>query len=647
MQKLAGLADTVPNRMSPAFRIPDSAAVVRLSGSFYCILRLTALGCAIGLCAVSCVPAAQSPQTSDANVPQPDSGLAPVEIRSVDFADYPRLRLRFSSAPPQPAFARGADSSSAGLASPRGDQFRVAERVGSTAGTLRPVPAGGLNISTLRTEAEQLNLVLIVDSTRSMPAKAFRRSLAFARGLAGALQPDDRMAIYSLAGEPSLLTNFTGDRVKLAEVLGQIQRQGKTTRVYDTLYSGLYTAQQALGSLQSSAASQNARLSPTARRASLGESRTAVLLLTDARDEDSFLSDEDCRELSELGRRMSIPIFVGVYSPTAASQIDRLQRLSYISGGQLIREARADAAASELNNLRRLPRAYFAAEYTSPAAMAGEVWPGVPVQMELARQNSSSGSEYVHTLEYRVPFGIWLRAWLSENLLVGILLALLLLLLLLLLFWLTTRRRRERLLERERSQVRAETIAEAQASIPPMPATAQARGGEEAAVDGTPDIAPYLLASHADGDPLPGEVRDTGSSDPAGVLMDDERTLYMREYTYRTTQLAVRQGPAYQRAMLISERPGETRREYDLFLDTTVLGSGRWSNIPLRDPSVSAVHAKIKRIDGRFVLYDLLSAGGVYVNGRKLLRPRALREGDELRIGRSRFSFHGRGTGRA
>jgi pSer/pThr/pTyr-binding forkhead associated (FHA) protein len=117
----------------------------------------------------------------------------------------------------------------------------------------------------------------------------------------------------------------------------------------------------------------------------------------------------------------------------------------------------------------------------------------------------------------------------------------------------------------------------------------------------------------------------------------------MREYTYRVTQMAVRQGKAYRRATLILEPRGEQpHREYDLFLETTVVGSGRWANIPLRDESVSAVHAKIKKVDQRFIVYDLLSAGGVYLNGRKLLRPRALRDGDELRIGRTRFRFRGR-----
>ena len=84
------------------------------------------------------------------------------------------------------------------------------------------------------------------------------------------------------------------------------------------------------------------------------------------------------------------------------------------------------------------------------------------------------------------------------------------------------------------------------------------------------------------------------------------------------------------------------KRVYDLFLDSTLLGSGRWAHIPVRDPLASPVHARIKKIDKRFVLYDMLSGSGLYVNNRKLLRPRGLKHGDEIRIGRIVYTFLGK-----
>ncbi|MEQ9365133.1 MAG: FHA domain-containing protein, partial [Leptospirales bacterium] len=423
------------------------------------------------------------------------------------------------------------------------------------------------------------------------------------------------------------------------------KREGEITRVFDTLYSGLYTAQKALGSLDRSVADFN--------RPPAGESRTVVLLLTDARDEDSFLNDEDCLKLSELGRRMSIPIYVGLYDRGGRSRPRLLKRLTLITGGALMRNPGPTEAADLLREFRRLPRAYYEISYHSPAALHGSVFPGATVRQRVAL--ISNGSDYANIYDYQVPFWAWCKMHLFTIYGLLFVLVLLICLLLLMLFWML-RRSRDRGLApirevpsrhstaRRGTGVVSRTDGDA---IPPLhegdgaaPDYASADSGRhpQNPDETAPDIEPYLLAGHHDLEP--GTV--FAHSEPAGVLMDDERTLYMREYTYRTTQMAVRQGVKYRRASLVLElRGGESSREYDLFLETTVVGSGRWANIPLRDETVSAVHAKVKRIDQRFIIYDLLSASGVYINGRKLLRPRALHDGDEIRVGRSRFSFRG------
>ena len=604
------------------------------------VFAISFAGCSVAAGVLSAEPgkgalhAAPAPVQGDAAA---SGELAPVEIRDVDLADYPRVRVMFSAASPYPRFVARDDAPGFRLSEAYGDAewpvfnnqdaSDVAEGSASPGGTGR-APA----LRTIRVAAERLNLVVIVDSTKSMPAKAFRAALSTARSLAAGLGSGDRMALYSFAGEPQLLSGFTGDKEKLERKLSAIKRQGKITRVFDTLYSGLYTAQKALGSLNRSAADFN--------RPPAGESRTMVLLLTDARDEDSFLNDEDCLKLSELGRRMSIPIYVGLYGRAQDSQPRLLKRLTLITGGELLSNPQSAQAPDLLREFRRLPRAYYEIAYDSPAAVHGTVYPGAKVRQRIALL--ANGSEYANVFDYRVPFWSWWQMQLFT--LNGLLFVLILLIciLLMLIFWLLNRSR-----ERSLAPVRETRIpplgsgtGEAGGSSAPgggdVAATAASYRDEDA--EDAPDIAPYLLAGHQD--VVPGTVVSHG--EPAGVLMDDERTLYMREYTYRTTQMAVRQGIKYRRASMILElRGGESNREYDLFLETTVIGSGRWANIPLRDDTVSAVHAKIKRVDERFIIYDLLSAGGVYLNGRKLLRPRALRDGDQLRLGRARFQFRG------
>jgi len=71
------------------------------------------------------------------------------------------------------------------------------------------------------------------------------------------------------------------------------------------------------------------------------------------------------------------------------------------------------------------------------------------------------------------------------------------------------------------------------------------------------------------------------------------------------------------------------------------LGSGRENTIQIQDMGVSNRHARIRRVEGGYYLYDLISDSGTYLNGRKLLRPRLLHDWDEIKIGSSSFIFRG------
>jgi pSer/pThr/pTyr-binding forkhead associated (FHA) protein len=53
----------------------------------------------------------------------------------------------------------------------------------------------------------------------------------------------------------------------------------------------------------------------------------------------------------------------------------------------------------------------------------------------------------------------------------------------------------------------------------------------------------------------------------------------------------------------------------------------------LHDQYMSASHAEIKAEGGVWVLYDLGSTNGTFVNGSRVKGARALRAGDVVRIG--------------
>ena len=73
--------------------------------------------------------------------------------------------------------------------------------------------------------------------------------------------------------------------------------------------------------------------------------------------------------------------------------------------------------------------------------------------------------------------------------------------------------------------------------------------------------------------------------------------------------------------------------------DELVLGQLEENGIVVRDVSVSPTHARIRFVKNRYMLFDLASEHGTYLNGKKLLRPKYLADWDEIALGRFVFVF--------
>lgn len=84
--------------------------------------------------------------------------------------------------------------------------------------------------------------------------------------------------------------------------------------------------------------------------------------------------------------------------------------------------------------------------------------------------------------------------------------------------------------------------------------------------------------------------------------------------------------------IIISEKGGAERRES---FDKTEINVGRVQGNDLMLPkgNVSKHHARLLYRDGRFIVTDLKSTNGTYVNGRKITQATIVREGDKIYIG--------------
>ncbi|MBI2394415.1 MAG: FHA domain-containing protein, partial [Deltaproteobacteria bacterium] len=85
-------------------------------------------------------------------------------------------------------------------------------------------------------------------------------------------------------------------------------------------------------------------------------------------------------------------------------------------------------------------------------------------------------------------------------------------------------------------------------------------------------------------------------------------------------------------AVIISEKGGQERREV---FDKNEISIGRVQGNDLLLPkgNVSKRHARIVFRDGRFIVTDLKSTNGSYVNGHRIAQATIVREGDKIYIG--------------
>ena len=85
-------------------------------------------------------------------------------------------------------------------------------------------------------------------------------------------------------------------------------------------------------------------------------------------------------------------------------------------------------------------------------------------------------------------------------------------------------------------------------------------------------------------------------------------------------------------AIVISEKGGAERRE---LFDKHEINVGRVQGNDLMLPkgNVSKRHARLLFRDGRFIVTDLKSTNGTYVNGRKIAQATIVREGDKIYVG--------------
>jgi len=88
--------------------------------------------------------------------------------------------------------------------------------------------------------------------------------------------------------------------------------------------------------------------------------------------------------------------------------------------------------------------------------------------------------------------------------------------------------------------------------------------------------------------------------------------------------------PSFQLVMKSGPTPGKV---FDLAKDELVIGRDTGSDITISDAEVSRKHARIYAQGGTYVIEDLGSTNGTFVNGQRLMGPHALKSNELIMFG--------------
>jgi DNA-binding response OmpR family regulator len=85
-------------------------------------------------------------------------------------------------------------------------------------------------------------------------------------------------------------------------------------------------------------------------------------------------------------------------------------------------------------------------------------------------------------------------------------------------------------------------------------------------------------------------------------------------------------------ALLILSKDGKPEQNWPLTQEVTSIGRWEDNDITIPDRWVSRHHAEIRRRGARYVLHDLGSKNGLFLNGNRVGEPVALEDGDQIQI---------------
>ncbi|MCU0241051.1 MAG: FHA domain-containing protein [Vicinamibacteria bacterium] len=310
-------------------------------------------------------------------------------------------------------------------------------------------------------------------------------------------------------------------------------------------------------------------------------SRKAILLFTDGKDENSDLVLEDGLNAAQSARIPVVTVGIG------KAQEKTLRRISRLSGGIYFSAQGTNAAALAQALQEAAPRVPVAQPALTPT-------PAAPVGSPPATAPLSAAP--------RAAYGIWLLGICAAMLISAAI------------FWMLVRLRRQR-------GARCHTCGTKwEKSHGPCP---------HCSLRIEPDVpetvriqAPVTLSA-----PPPIEA-------VASVLSETVLNRLNETQEFLDKTITLRERPV----LLLMNGRGEGQTFILSEATLTSIGRARANDIVLDDVAVSSQHCRIQPIGDSFVVFDLKSTNGTFVNEQRIAQ-HTLSEGDVLRVGETRLKY--------
>ncbi|MEK6677868.1 MAG: FHA domain-containing protein [Nitrospirota bacterium] len=144
----------------------------------------------------------------------------------------------------------------------------------------------------------------------------------------------------------------------------------------------------------------------------------------------------------------------------------------------------------------------------------------------------------------------------------------------------------------------------------------------------------------------PDDTKKSAAVVDAGVERDYGKTMYgevdetgkVKQAEVQVTEGRLKAIPEDKELYVVISDSSGTEIKHQIKTSECILGRGEGSDIVINDPETSRKHCAIDIYENKFVIRDLESTNGTYLNDTRI-KEDLLKEGDRIRIGNTLLTF--------